>query len=42
MLDAMSHWEYYLDKDPVLGTVRGKTEALPGALAPRKRGGSAR
>jgi radical SAM superfamily enzyme YgiQ (UPF0313 family) len=42
MLDAMSHWEYYLDKDPVLGTVRGKTEALPGALAPRQRGSSTR
>lgn len=32
MLDAMSHWEYYLEKDPVLGTVRKISEALPGAL----------
>jgi radical SAM superfamily enzyme YgiQ (UPF0313 family) len=37
MLEAMSHWEYYLDKDPVLGTVREKSEALPGALAARRR-----
>jgi len=37
MLDAMSHWEYYLDKDPILGTVRKKTDALPGALASRSR-----
>jgi len=37
MLDAMSHWEYYLDKDPVLGTVREKSEALPGALAAYRR-----
>ena len=37
MLDAMSHWEYYLDKDPVLGTVREKSEALPGALASSRR-----
>jgi radical SAM superfamily enzyme YgiQ (UPF0313 family) len=22
MLDAMGHWEYYLDKDPILGAVR--------------------
>ena len=35
MLDAMSHWEYYLDKDPILGTVRKKADALPGALASR-------
>lgn len=33
MLDAMSQWQYYLDKDPVLGDVRKKSEALPGALA---------
>ena len=33
MLDAMSQWEYYLDKDPILGDVRKKSEALPGALA---------
>lgn len=33
MLDAMSHWEYYLEKDPILGTVRKKSEALPGAMA---------
>jgi radical SAM superfamily enzyme YgiQ (UPF0313 family) len=33
MLDAMSHWEYYLQNDPVLGEVRDKSEALPGALA---------
>ena len=38
MLDAMSHWEYYLDADPVLGTVRGKSEALPGALATVRKG----
>jgi hypothetical protein len=38
MLDAMSHWEYYLDKDPVLGTVREKSEALPGAMTARTRG----
>ena len=37
MLDAMSYWEYYLDKDPVLGTVRSKSEALPGALAAYQR-----
>ena len=37
MLDAMSRWEYYLDKDPVLGTVRSKSEALPGALAAYQR-----
>ncbi|MGB2822098.1 MAG: radical SAM protein [Phycisphaerae bacterium] len=37
MLDSMSHWEYYLDKDPVLGTVREKSEALPGALVARRR-----
>ncbi len=36
MLEAMSHWEYYLDKDPVLGNCRPKSEALPGALMPRK------
>jgi len=41
MLDAMSHWEYYLDKDPVLGAVREKSEALPGALAARRRGARA-
>lgn len=40
MLDAMSHWEYYLDKDPVLGTVRSKAEALPGAVAAYRRAGS--
>ncbi len=33
MLDAMSQWQYYLEKDPVLGDVRKKSEALPGALA---------
>ncbi|MBN1554731.1 MAG: radical SAM protein [Phycisphaerae bacterium] len=32
MLEAMSQWQYYLDKDPVLGDVRKKSEALPGAL----------
>ncbi len=36
MLNAMSHWEYYLDKDPVLGTVREKSETLPGAMAVRR------
>ncbi|HUT01387.1 MAG TPA: radical SAM protein [Phycisphaerae bacterium] len=41
MLDAMSHWEYYLDKDPVLGTVREKSEALPGALAAYRRSAGA-
>jgi len=35
MLDAMSHWEYYLEKDPILGAVRKKSEALPGALTVR-------
>ncbi len=34
MLDAMSHWEYYLDKDPVLGKCRQKSETLPGATKP--------
>jgi radical SAM superfamily enzyme YgiQ (UPF0313 family) len=37
IFDAMSHWEYYLDRDPILGTVRGKSEALPGALAAVRR-----
>ena len=37
MLDAMSHWEYYIDKDPVLGTVRDHSEALPGAALAAKR-----
>ena len=37
MLEAMSHWQYYLDRDPVLGTVREKSEALPGALAAAER-----
>ncbi|HAU37209.1 MAG TPA: B12-binding domain-containing radical SAM protein [Phycisphaerales bacterium] len=32
MLDAMTHWERFLDKDPVLGRCRDKSEALPGAL----------
>ncbi len=41
MLDAMSQWEYYLDKDPVLGTVRSKAEALPGAIAAYRRSASA-
>jgi len=36
MLDAMSHWEYYLDKDPVLGTVRERSQASPGAMAVRR------
>lgn len=26
MLDAMSHWEYYLENDPVLGSARGESE----------------
>ncbi len=38
MLDAMSHWENYLQHDPVLGEVRDKSEALPGALASARRG----
>ncbi len=37
MLDAMSHWEFYLEKDPVLGTVRKNSEALPGATASASR-----
>jgi len=37
MLDAMSQWEYYLEKDPIFGDVRKKTEALPGALAAMRR-----
>ncbi|MFB3893014.1 MAG: radical SAM protein [Phycisphaerae bacterium] len=32
MLDAMTDWEKYLDKDPVLGNCRPKSEALPGIL----------
>ncbi len=36
MLDAMSHWELYLDKDPVLGGRR--SEASPGAAAFARRG----
>ncbi len=34
MLDAMTHWEAYLDKDPVLGKCRDKGQALPGAIRP--------
>jgi radical SAM superfamily enzyme YgiQ (UPF0313 family) len=30
MLDAMSHWEYYLEKDPVLGPARGESEHRSG------------
>jgi hypothetical protein len=41
MLDAMGHWEYYLEKDPVLGTVRTESEALPGALIARTRAAGA-
>lgn len=29
MLDAMSHWEFYLDKDPILGSCRSKGEVVP-------------
>ncbi|MCD4823262.1 MAG: B12-binding domain-containing radical SAM protein [Phycisphaerae bacterium] len=36
MLDAMSHWEYYLENDPVIGSVRAKSEALPGAFAHKR------
>lgn len=34
MLDSMSHWEYYIQNDPVLGTVRPRREASSGAGAP--------
>jgi len=37
MLEAMGHWEFYLEKDPVLGNCRSKAEALPGAM--RRAGG---
>jgi len=37
MLEAMSHWEYYLEGDPVLGNVQDKSEALPGVSAGRRR-----
>jgi len=37
MLDAMSHWEYYIDQDPILGSVRDHSEALPGAALAAKR-----
>lgn len=33
MLEAMSQWQYYLEKDPVLGDVRKKSEALPGVFS---------
>jgi len=32
MLDTMSESEYYFAKDPILGNVRSKSEALPGAI----------
>jgi len=37
MLDAMSNWKYYLQNDPVLGNVREKSDALPGALSISKK-----
>ena len=41
MLDAMSHWEYYIQNDPVLGETRNRSNVLPGAInaAKRKYGG---
>ncbi|MBI5722562.1 MAG: radical SAM protein [Planctomycetes bacterium] len=35
MLDSMSRWEQFLEKDPVLGKCRDKSQALPGALISR-------
>jgi radical SAM superfamily enzyme YgiQ (UPF0313 family) len=32
MLEAMTHWKLYLEKDPVLGRCRDKSQALPSAL----------
>jgi radical SAM superfamily enzyme YgiQ (UPF0313 family) len=34
MLEAMTHWELYAEKDPVLGKCRDRSQALPSALHP--------
>jgi radical SAM superfamily enzyme YgiQ (UPF0313 family) len=39
MLDSMSRWESYLEKDPILGNVRKKSEISAGALAAAHRRG---
>ncbi len=42
MLDAMTHWEFYLEKDPVLGNVRSKSEGIPAAALRARAYGSGR
>ena len=42
MLEAMTHWEFYLDKDPVLGNVRSKSEGVPAAVLRARAYGSGR
>lgn len=34
MLEAMTHWEQYIQNDPVLGKCRDNSKALPSALHP--------